>query len=191
MNAEFPLLETPRLLLREIVESDASALLAIHSDAEHMKWFGAEPLRDVAGALGLVKLFAGWRQQASPGTRWGIELKGTPGLVGTCGLFAWNPAWKKCAIGYELAPQATGRGLMREALEAAIPWGLGAMGLNRIEALVHECNSSSLSLLARMGFVQEGRLREVAFWGGRHHDMLQLSLLAAEWRRSRRQSESP
>ena len=70
---------------------------------------------------------------------------------------------------------------MREAQEAVIPWGLEAMKLNRIEALVHERNAASLGLLARLGFVQEGRLRQVAFWNGQHHDMLQLSLLASEW----------
>ena len=171
--SDFPSLETPRLRLREITESDAAALLAIHSDAEHMKWFGADPLQDLQGALGLVKLFAGWRQQSNPGTRWGIELKGEPGLIGTCGLFAWNRNWRKCTIGYELAPQAIGRGLM--------PWGFHAMELNRVEAQVHERNLPSLALLAKLGFLQEGRLRQVAYWGGKHHDLLQFSLLAAEW----------
>jgi ribosomal-protein-alanine N-acetyltransferase len=179
--AEFPSLETPRLHLREITEPDAPALFAIHSNAAHMQWFGADPLQDMAGALKLVALFAGWRQLANPGTRWGIELKGRPGLVGTCGLFGWNRDWRRCTLGYELAPQATGQGLMREALQAIIPWGLAAMQLNRIEALVHENNAASLGLLGKLGFVHEGRLRQVGFWNGRHHDMLQLSLLAAEW----------
>ena len=178
---DFPSLETQRLLLREITESDAPALLAIHSDAEHMKWFGADPLQDIQGALGLVNLFAGWRQQSNPGTRWGFELKGEPGLIGTCGLFAWNRSWRKCAIGYELAPHAVGQGLMREALEAAISWGFRTMELNRIEAQVHERNLPSLAVLAKLSFVQEGRLRQVAYWGGKHHDLLQFSLLAAEW----------
>ena len=70
---------------------------------------------------------------------------------------------------------------MHEALQAVIPWGLATMQLNRIEALVHEDNAASLGLLAKLGFVQEGRLRQVGFWNGRHHDMLQLSLLAGEW----------
>lgn len=112
---DFPCLETPRLRLREIAELDAEALLATHADAEHMQWFGADPLRDIQGALGLVKLFAGWRQQPNPGIRWGIELKGRPGLVGTCGLFAWNRNWRKCTIRYELAPRAVGQRLMRVA----------------------------------------------------------------------------
>lgn len=179
---DFPLLETERLRLREITEDDASALFAIHSDAEHMKWFGSDPVPDLDGARALVRLFAGWRQQPNPGTRWGLELKSQAGLIGSCGLFAWNRSWRKCTLGYELSPARLGTGLMREALEAVLDWGFSAMALNRIEAQVHECNAPSLALLDKLGFVQEGRLRQVAYWGGRHHDLLQCSLLASEWR---------
>lgn len=186
----FPTLETSRLLLREITEADAPRLFQIHSNAEHMKWFGYDPVADLEGALAMVKIFADWRQLPSPGTRWGIELKSEPGLIGTCGLFAWNEKWHKCLLGYELAPGVEGKGVMREALEVALDWGFRAMQLNRIEAQVHEQNLRSLSLLAKLGFVQEGRLREVAYWGGRHHDLLQLSLLASE-RRNDKASATP
>jgi RimJ/RimL family protein N-acetyltransferase len=36
----FPLLDTQRLHLREIQMDDAPQLLAIHGDAQAMKWFG-------------------------------------------------------------------------------------------------------------------------------------------------------
>ena len=181
MSSTFPQLESARLHLREITDADAPALLAIHGDAEHMRWFGADPPADLDGARGLVRLFASWRQQPNPGTRWGLERKDRPGLIGSCGLFAWNRAWRKCALGYELAPQQQGQGLMREALCAALDWGFAQMQLNRIEAQVHERNRASLQLLTGLGFEQEGRLRQVAYWGGQHHDLLQCALLAQDW----------
>lgn len=180
-TSDFPVLRTPRLQLREIVDADAAALLHIHGNAEHMRWFGSEPLPDLAAAQALVRVFAGWRQQANPGTRWGLERHDAPGLVGSCGLFAWNRAWKKCSLGYELAPEACGQGLMDEALRTVIDWGFATMGLHRIEAQVHERNAPSLRLLQRLGFVHEGRLRDVGHWGGRHHDLLHLSLLRPDW----------
>lgn len=84
----FPALETARLCLREITDDDAEALFRIHSDQDHMKWFGADPLQSLEQARDLVRLFAGWRRQPNPGTRWGIEWLSRPGLIGTCGLFA-------------------------------------------------------------------------------------------------------
>ena len=92
---DFPLLQTPRLLLREITEADAEDLFRIHSDARHMAWFGSDPLTDLSEAKRLIATFASWRQLPNPGVRWGLQLKGQqPDLVGSCGLFAWNRGWK-------------------------------------------------------------------------------------------------
>ena len=46
----FPILDTPRLHLREIQMDDAPQLLAIHGDAQAMKWFGIDPLTELAQA---------------------------------------------------------------------------------------------------------------------------------------------
>jgi ribosomal-protein-alanine N-acetyltransferase len=178
----FPTLQTQRLVLREIVTADAPALLSIHGDPDLMRWFGNDPLPDLAAAEALVKTFHGWRQLPNPGTRWAIEKRQTPGLIGTCGLFAWNRQWRKCTVGYELAAAAQGKGYMHEALTVALSWGFTAMGLNRIEAQVHPDNLRSLESLQRLNFVEEGRLRQGGYWGNLYHDLLQYSLLEADWR---------
>jgi ribosomal-protein-alanine N-acetyltransferase len=177
---DFPVLETPRLVLREIVAADAAALHAIQGDAELMRWFGSDPLPDEAAASALIETFAGWRKGVMTGTRWALQPRGESELIGTCGLFGWHRAWKKCLVGYELAQARHGHGYMREALQAILDWGFDNMALHRVEALIHPMNQPSLRLAASLGFVQEGLLREVGCWGGRHHDMLQLSLLRRE-----------
>ena len=177
----FPLLETPRLRLREIVPADAAALFGIHGDADLMRWFGSDPLQDIADAQRLIGVFAGWRLLANPGVRWGLAAKDSGDLVGSVGLFGWNRGWRKCTLGYELARQAQGRGLMQEALQAAIAWGFEAMALNRIEALIHPDNRASLASARRLGFVEEGRLRQAGHWAGVYHDMLQHGLLRSDW----------
>ena len=177
----FPLIETPRLVLREIVAQDAQQLFSIHGDADLMRWFGNDPLPDLAAAESLVQTFASWRQLPNPGTRWAIERKAEPSLIGTCGLFAWNRNWRKCTIGYELAKDAQGKGYMHEALCAALSWGFHTMDLNRIEAQVHPSNRPSLKLLTRLHFMEEGRLRQGGYWAGQYHDMLQCSLLKSDW----------
>jgi len=178
----FPTLETQRLILREMVLADAPALLSIHGDPELMRWFGNDPLPDLAAAETLMNTFHGWRQLPNPGTRWAIEKKQTPGLIGTCGLFAWNRQWRKCIVGYELAAAAQGEGYMHEALTVVLSWGFTAMGVNRIEAQVHPDNLRSLKSLQRLNFVEEGRLRQGGYWGDQYHDLLQYSLLEADWR---------
>lgn len=182
---DFSKLETQNLVLREIADADAADLLRIHGDAEHMKWFGSDPLTDIDGARRLVQTFAKWREEPTSGTRWGIQLRNTPGLIGTCGLFRWNRNWRTCVVGYEISPLHQGRGYMKEALGAAFAWGFTEMELNRVEAQVHPENRASVALLRKFGFVQEGRQREVGYWAGSHHDLMLHSLLKREWRNYR------
>ena len=179
-EAPFPFLATSRLKLREIVLTDARTLLAIHGDCEAMRWFGTDSMASLEQAEEMVRTFAEWRKPPATGIRWAIVRALDDQLVGTCGLFRWNKRWKSCTVGYELAQEAWGKGLMNEALKAAVTWGFEGMGLNRIEAQVHPHNVSSLRLLARLGFAEEGLLRQASIWDGEHHDLVQLSLLRAE-----------
>lgn len=177
--SDFPVLKTERLILREIVAIDAAAIFAIHGDANVMRYFGADPMSELAQAAALIETFARWRADENSGIRWGIEHNGQ--LIGSCGLFHWNHAWHSAMVGYELAQTAWGQGLMQEALTAILPYGFTAMDLNRIEAQIHPNNTASLKLMPKLGFTHEGQLREVGFWGGQFHDFVQFALLKREF----------
>lgn len=86
----FPVIETKRLLLREITCSDAANIYLIHGDPEVMRWFGADPLPDLAAAENMIKKFVKTRTESLTGTRWAIETHSNPELIGTCGFFDWN-----------------------------------------------------------------------------------------------------
>lgn len=177
---DFPTLHTPRLTLREITLDDAPALLGIHGDADAMRWFGTDPLATLEQARQMVEKFAGWRNLPAPGVRWGLAPREGGPLIGSIGLFKWNPGWRCCTLGYELARGRQGQGLMSEALRAALAWGFEHMELNRIEAQVHPDNQASLTLLKRLDFKTEGRARQAGFWLGRYQDLINLSLLREE-----------
>lgn len=69
---------------------------------------------------------------------------------------------------------------MNEALTTVFSWEFEEMGLNQVEAQVHPENRPSLALLKMFGFAEEGRLREVGYWAGSHHDLMLYSLLKRE-----------
>ena len=180
----FPSLSTARLQLREIVASDAPALLAIHGDREAMKWFGTDPLVDLEAAEKVIAGFANLRTPPGTGVRWGIvhadPARGSA-LIGTCGVFRWNRGWQTCLTGYELARHAQGQGFMTEALRAIYAWAFETMAVERIEAQVHPQNAPSLALLKTLGFVEEGLMREAGLWLGERRDLVQLGLLKREF----------
>ncbi len=179
--AAFPELETARLRLREIRHSDAKPLLAIHGDVQAMRYFGFDAIHTEEQAHRMVSHFAQMRQAATPAFRWGLERKADGAFLGTCGVFNWFQAWRKCALGYELGCFAWGQGYMTEALRTVLGWTFDQLAVERVEAQVHPDNTASLKLATLLGFQVEGRLREGGFWNGRRHDLLQLGMLKREF----------
>lgn len=65
-------------------------------------------------------------------------------------------ALQSCTVGYGLAPEATGRGLMTEALGAVVAIAFSDLDLHRVEANVIPRNVKSLAVVRRCGFESEG-----------------------------------
>lgn len=181
MSTMFPDLLTPRLHLREIALTDAPALFTIHADAEWMRWYGVEPLTELAQAERLAEMFHNWTA-AGTGYRWAIERRSDNRLIGTCGLFRWNHSWRNCVIGYEIARDSQRQGYMKEALQSVLDFGFDGMDLHRVQAETHPHNLASIGIAKKLGFRFEGVHREQALWGGQFHDLHCYSLLAPEWR---------
>jgi ribosomal-protein-alanine N-acetyltransferase len=64
-------------------------------------------------------------------------------------------------------------------------YGFEMMRLNKVEACTDSRNVASIRLLGKLGFHQEGVLRENTYFHGRFIDEVVFSLLASEWRSSR------
>ena len=109
--------------------------------------------------------------------------EGDETAIGTVGLHAYKPARRKIEIGYDLAPAQWGRGLMAEAVTAAVHHAFTTVDAYRIEAFVHVDNVRSITLLERLRFTREGTIRAMYHFGGTWHDHLLYSLLAPEWER--------
>ncbi len=71
---------------------------------------------------------------------------------------------------------------MMEALRAVITSGFERMRLNRIDALVYIENDRSTQLLRRLGFKQEGVLRDFFYLDGKFYDHYLFALLQREWK---------
>jgi [ribosomal protein S5]-alanine N-acetyltransferase len=93
----------------------------------------------------------------------------------------WKPKFFSAALGYELAPAYWGQGMMTEALTAVLRYTFTLMALNRVEAYVVPQNAPSIALLQKLGFVNEGLMREYGYWGQTFHDLYLFALLKREW----------
>jgi len=93
------------------------------------------------------------------GIRWGIALKGHRNIIGTIGFNNFTKQ-HRANIGYDLQAQFWNNGYLTEALKAIIKYGFKELDVNRIEAEVMQGNIASEKLLAKLGFTNEGVLRE-------------------------------
>ena len=177
---------TGRLVLRRPVAQDADALFAIHAHPEAMRYWSRRPLtrRDEAVAM-LDRMAAGWADGSW--LTWAVTLAGDERAIderaiGVCTLFHFSPQCARAEVGYILAREHWGRGLMREALSSLVAQAFGPGGLRRLEADADPRNAPSLRLLTRLGFVREGTLRSRWDVEGEISDTAFYGLLATEWR---------
>lgn len=173
--AGFPLLETNRLLLREITQSDRNRLFEIFSKEEVINFYGMEKMTGLADA---EKLIAKFQNGYESGTsiRWGISIQETGELIGTIGYHNWSKVHCRAEAGYEIHPDFWRRGYASESLKAAIHYGYSSLNLHRIGATVRPENVASLMLLKNMGFEEEGILKDYQYSGGSFYDLMMLSI---------------
>ena len=78
--------------------------------------------------------------------------------------------FQSCMLGYQIARDCEGQGLMYEALQAGIEFMFGSHGLHRIQANYLPENLRSERLLERLGFQREGLARNYLFIAGGWRD---------------------
>ncbi|BAY81701.1 hypothetical protein NIES267_11780 [Calothrix parasitica NIES-267] len=175
-NYEFPILKTPRLLLRAINYSDAQSVHCNLSDFYTVLYSNvAEPpsLKEVRKIIDI------WSEnfKKQQGFRWGITIKEQNIVIGSCGYKNINKKHRRAEIGYEISPAYRRKGFMSEALNAVLEYGFEVIELNRIEATVNCGNLPSILLLHKLGFSEEGILKEYEFQKDKFIDLKLFSLL--------------
>ncbi|MDR0270550.1 GNAT family protein [Paenibacillus sp.] len=175
----FPKLETQRLILREITREDVESIFACFASEEAMRYYGQDVFEDRGQADNLVSFFAD-SYQGKRGIRWGIERKEVPGLIGTIGFNAWLPKHRRAEIGYEIHPEHWRRGYASEAAASILAYGFESMDLARIGAVVFTENAASSQMLQKLGFQQDGVLRNYMVQAGKSHDTYVYSILRKE-----------
>lgn len=99
-------------------------------------------------------------------------------LVGEVVLFDIHPVNRSAELGYWIAHDAAGHGLVTRACRAMIAKAFGDLGLQRISIRCMTENARSRRVPERLGFHSEGVLRAAQRQNGRFHDVEIYSLLA-------------
>jgi ribosomal-protein-serine acetyltransferase len=108
-----------------------------------------------------------------------LDLDGT--LLGACSLEGVDRQRSSANLSYWVRTSATGRGVARTAARLLAGWGVGPLGLHRVEISMVTSNAASRAAAAACGAVAEGVLRNKARWAGESHDMAVFSFIPADF----------
>src|ERR1700761_3932470 len=166
--------------LRPYTEADAAELTSVvAANREHLaRWL---PWAATYGHQDSLDYIARTRAQteAGDGFEGAIVIGGE--IVGGAGFHGVDRLNRSTTIGYWLVAEAQGQGLMTATVRALLDHLFGVRDMHRvvIEAVVD--NARSRAIPERLGFTEEGVLREAKLLRGRYEDAALYALLAPEW----------
>ncbi len=175
----FPALETHRLILKRIVVEHKNDLYEILSNPKVAEFDYFYPVEAIETVDDFIERYEKQRLDESEIT-WGICLKETDELIGTCCLGNFDELAKRSEIGYALKERAWNQGYATEAIKVVLDYGFNQLKLNRIEATITPGNDASVRVLEKLNFTKEGWVRERDWIKNQLVDGIIMGLLARE-----------
>jgi RimJ/RimL family protein N-acetyltransferase len=149
------ILETERLILREMTIGDLSAMWEIVGDDETMyAWNGAWSEQE--NIDGLEKQICGYLENGFG--RWAVVLKETGRVIGMCGPMWWDTdADRVLEIGYLFNRAFWHNGYAAEAAIACKRYTFDVLGYDEVFSLIRDNNYASMNVAIRNGMLVRGR----------------------------------
>jgi len=157
-----PVVETPRLKLRQWISADIKPYSAMLADP------GVARFITVDGKP-VVDEMMGWRHAVVMAGHWAlhgvgmfaVEEKATGRFVGRVG--PWSPPnWPGFEVGWGIAKEAQGKGYASEAARAAVGWTFANFGIDEIVHCIDRENVASQGVAERLGAEKR---REIELFG--------------------------
>jgi RimJ/RimL family protein N-acetyltransferase len=144
------ILETNRLVLRELSEEDADFILQLLNEPDYIIFIGDRGVRthDDARAYLQKNLIASYTKNDFG--LYLVELKEDATPIGCCGLIN-RDGLPDVDIGYAFLEAYRGNGYATESAEAVMAFGRQSVGLKRIVGITAVDNQSSINVLEKVG----------------------------------------
>ena len=183
INALFtnwPVLETPRLRLRLLQEADVPDSFRIFSNPTAMKYFGSKLHPDIEYTRDQwVKIMIS-RFNIRDAAPFAIILKSDGRFVGLVNVGHFDRDFHFAEVAYIVDPEYWGEGVGTEAVRRVVDFLVRDMKLHKIRASVFVKNVASKRVLEKVGFKQEGYLRDNVLLDGAYVDECLMAFISSE-----------
>ncbi len=168
-----------RVRLRGIEPGDATAFMRFAEDEEGLGDLVSPP-RSAEG----YRVWANERATAKPDSdrfQLAVEAVGTGEIVGAVGSHQADTRTGWFEYGVTIGAEHRRKGYAAEAAVLLLRFMFDENRYHKCQVRIFAHNEASLALHRRLGFVEEGRLRELVYFSGRHRDVVMMGMLADEF----------
>lgn len=168
-------------LLRIPEPSDADEFYAvIDRNREYLgEWLDFIP--ETTGVEVTRGVIERWQKSAQEESAFNFVIEYRGKIVGSAGFSRLKEPRRRSELGYWLAEEMQGRGIMTGCCRAMLKHLFEERNLNRVEIRIAVSNKKSRAIPERLGFTQEGVLRQTGYHGDDYSDMAVYSMLAREY----------
>jgi ribosomal-protein-serine acetyltransferase len=165
--------------LRPLEDADADELYRLVDEnrshlAPWMPWAADQTLE------GTAEFIRSTVEQERNGDGFQVTLVVEEAIAGVLGYHGVDSKNRITSIGYWLAAESQGRGLMTAAVERLVAHAFDHWALNRVEIRADPENTRSRAIPERLGFREEGVLREAERFGDEYRALVVYSILASD-----------
>lgn len=167
-------LETKRLELKEVTESDTEQIHRLHSSAEVDEYNTLGIPKNMGVTEKLVSsMIVAQKVEERKSYDWLIIRKDSGEFIGMAGMSLSADKYKLGEIYYKFFPSHWGHGFATEVAKALVKAGFNDFNLHKVEAGVATENIRSIRVLEKLGMTREGLRRKIlpirAEWKDNYH----------------------
>ncbi|MFP9113680.1 GNAT family N-acetyltransferase [Flavobacterium sp. RHBU_3] len=141
--------QTPRLLLRNLTETDAQHFYELNLDPDVLQYTGDSVFESVEAARVFLTNYQNVYKKYGFG-RWAVIRKEDNAFLGWCGL-KYSEDTKEHDLGFRFFKKYWGNGYATEAALASVQWGFTQPAITEIVGRAMEANSASIRVLEKCG----------------------------------------
>lgn len=148
----FPILETERLLLRELNVNDAKSFYQLNLDNEVMKYTGEGAFKDIEESKKFLENYDQYKKYGIG--RWAVINKENKEFLGWCGL-KFTESLNEYDIGFRFFRKHWNKGYATESAKACVNFGLNKFKITEIIGRAMKDNKASIKVLEKIGLMYD------------------------------------